>query len=101
MQVANAVGLCGFDLNRTLTKTINLSRCQHNCLRGRISDRNVASDNRVGNLNIQIRKIINIALIIAIMELEEAGDTIIRIVIIIAFSFSSAVISVPIEVLPV
>ena len=54
MLVANAVRLCGFNLNRALTKTINFSFCQLNCLRGRISDRNVARDNRVSNLIIQI-----------------------------------------------
>ena len=80
MQVANAVGLCGLDLNTTLTKTINLSCRQNNCLSSRIRDTNVASDNRVGNLNIQIRKIINVALISAVMELEEVGDTISSIV---------------------
>ena len=59
MQVANTIGLRSFNLNRTLTKTINLSRCQHNCLRGRISDRNVTRDNRVGKSAIQIYEVAN------------------------------------------
>ena len=77
MQVANAIGLCGLDLNSALTKTIKLTSYQFDCLRCRISDIEFTSDNRVCNLDIQVRKIINVALISAVMDDEEACDTII------------------------
>ena len=84
MKVTNAIRLCGFNLNRTLTKTINLFWCQADCLRCRINNGDVTHDDRVIDLIIQIRKIGNRTLISAIVDVEEAGDTISGIVNIIA-----------------
>ena len=49
-----------------------------------INSGDVTNDNRVVNLNIQIRKIINRTLVYAIVDVEEAGDVIDSIVNVIA-----------------
>ena len=84
MQVANSIRLLGFNLDRTLTKTVNLCLCQADSKRCFINSGDVTSDNRVVNLVIQIGKVVDRTRIGAIVDVEEASDVIDSIVGIIA-----------------
>ena len=84
MQVANSIRLCGFNLDRALTKTVNLCLCQADSMRCVINSDDVTSDNRVINLVIQVGKVVNRTRIGAIVNVKEASDVIDSIVSIIA-----------------